>query len=116
MLVNNSVTIYHKGFDALLRHEVWTRYYYDKVWFFGGKGAGLNKGYTDANNVDVRLSYKLNNDLDINNFAIGDIIVEGNVNLEIISQKDLSNYNTYNITSINNNIFGRNPHIHLGGK
>lgn len=115
MLCNNSVTIYHKGFDALLRHEIWTKNYYDKVWFFGGKGAGLNKGYADANNVDVRISY-LEYDLDVNNFAIGDIIVEGKVDFEITSQKDLINYNTYNITSINNNCFGKNPHIHLGGK
>ena len=45
MLTNNSLTIYHKGIDAETRTEVWTRYNYNNVWLFGGKGAGINKGY-----------------------------------------------------------------------
>ena len=116
MITNSSVTIYHKsGLDVATRTEVWTRYNYDKVWFFGGKGASINKGYDNANDVDVRLPYYLAN-LDINNFAIGDIIVQGTLETDITTQQDLKGYQIYNITSINNNDFGNNPHIHLGGK
>ena len=117
MITNTSLTVYHKdGLDVATHFEKWTRYNYDHVWFFGGKGAGINKGYDNANNVDIRLSYLKNTNLNINNFAIGDIIVKGTLTADIETQEDLSNYDIYNITSINDNNFGKNQHIHLGGK
>lgn len=114
MLTNSSLTIYHKGFDEESRLEKWIRFNYDKVWFFGGKGASINKGYVDGNDVQIRIPYDTPL-LNIENFAIGDIIVQGTINEDIETQEDLSNYLTYNITSINNNNFGI-KHIHLGGK
>lgn len=115
MITNNSITVYHKsGLDLSTRLEKWTRYNYDKVWFFGGKGAGINKGYDNANDVQIRIPYDDN--LDISSFAIGDIVVEGTLTTDIETQQDLNGYNVYNITSINNNNFGNNPHIHLGGR
>lgn len=114
MLTNSSLTIYHKSFDEESRLEKWIRFNYDKVWFFGGKGASINKGYVDGNDVQIRIPYDTPL-LDIKNFAIGDIIVQGTINEDIETQDDLSNYLTYNITSINNNNFGI-KHIHLGGK
>ena len=114
MITNSSLTIYHKGYDKTTRLETWTRYNYSNVWFFGGKGASINKGYDNANDVEIRIPYDEN--LSINNFAIGDIIVKGTLDINITTQEDLSNYDIYNITSINNNNFGNNQHIHLGGK
>ena len=112
MITNKSVTIYHKdGLDVATHFEKWTRHNYSNVWFFGGKGAGINKGYNDANDVQVRIPYDKNNGLNINDFAIGDIIVEGTLNTDIETQEDLENYLIYNITSINNNNFGNNQHI-----
>ena len=117
MITNSSLTIYHKdGLDVSTHLEKWTRYNYNKVWFFGGKGASTNKGYADANDVQVRIPYDLNEGLDINDFAIGDIIVEGTLETDIETQEDLNNYLIYNITSINDNNFGNSKHIHLGGK
>ena len=115
MIVNSSLTVYHKGFDTLTRLEKWTRHNYENVWFFGGKGAGMNKGYDNANNVQVRIPYDLNEGLDINDFAIGDILVQGTLDNDIETQQDLKDYLIYNVTSINNNNFGNNQHIHLGG-
>lgn len=115
MITNNSVTIYHRIFDTLIDDDIWVRYNYNNVWIFGGKGASINKGYDNANNIDVRLSYQLN-DLDANNFAIGDIIVPGTLDLDITTQQDLKDYQIYNITSITDNQFGTRPHIHIGGK
>lgn len=116
MITNSSLTIYHNcGLDVATHFEIWTRYNYDKVWFFGGKGASINKGYDNANDVEIRIPYGENADLNINNFAIGDIIVQGTLDIDIETQQDLSNYLTYNITSIKNNTFGT-EHIHLGGK
>lgn len=116
MITNSELTIYHKYFDEEARLEKWKRYNYDKVWFFGGKGASINKGYDNANDVEIRISYSLNENANIDNFAIGDIIVQGNLETNIQRQQDLNDYLTYNITSIKNNNFGNSPHIHIGGK
>ena len=118
MICNSSLTIYHKGFDNENKVEIWERFNYDNTWFFGGEGAGINKGYDNANDVNVRLPYDKNNELDITNFAIGDVIVQGTLNIDIDDPSELLNqgYLTYTITSIVNNTFGNNPHIHIGGK
>ena len=115
MITNASLTIYHKGYDETTRLEKWIRFNYKNVWFFGGKGSSINKGYENANDVDVRIPYD-KNDIDISNLAIGDIIIKGTLNTDITTQQDLNSYEVYNITSINDNNFGINPHIHLGGK
>ena len=116
MLTNSSLTIYHKGFDATNKLETWSRHNYEKVWFFGGRGAGINKGYDNANDVQIRIPYDQNSGLSIDDFAVGDIIVQGTLTTDIETQDDLSGSLIYNITSINNNNFGNNQHIHLGGK
>ena len=79
--------------------------------------SSLNKGFAEANDVQIRIPYDLNPTLDINNFGIGDILVQGEYE-DIISENDLKDLNIifYNITSLNNNVFGNNKHIHIGGK
>lgn len=122
MIVNSKLTIYHKGFDETNRVEVWVRYNYgdnttdNKVWWFGGKGTSTNKGYENANDVQIRIPYDLNENLDIRNFAIGDIIVNGYITDNIQTQQDLKDYELYNITAINDNNFGNSQHIHLSGR
>lgn len=114
MITNASLTIYHKTLDRATRLEKWERYNYEKVWWFGGKGASLTKGYDNANDVDVRIPYE--NGIDMNNIKIGDILVKGTLMFDITTQQDLINYEVYNIKTINDNNFGNNRHIHLGGK
>ena len=116
MITNSSLTIFHKGFDEETRLEKWIRFNYENVWFFGGKGAGINKGYDNANDVQIRIPYSKNIGLDFRNFSIGDIVVKGTIDTDIETQQDLSDYFIYNITSMNNNDFGHHPHIHIGGK
>lgn len=117
MITNTSLTIYHmNGLDVSSGLEKWVRYNYDKVWFFGGKGSSANKGYENANDFDCRIPYAQNSDLDISNFKIGDIVVPQKLDINITTQQDLNGYEFYAITSINNNNFGINQHIHLGGK
>lgn len=118
MITNGSVTIFHKGIDETTRLETWTKYDYKDTWFFGGRGAGINKGYDNANDFNCRLPYDSNDNLNIGNFAIGDIVVQGTLpyNFEIETQQDLKDYQVYNITSITDNNFGHNPHIHIGGR
>lgn len=116
MICNSKLTVYHmSGLDVSTNLEKWIRYNYDNVWFFGGKGSGINKGYENANDVQIRIPYDAN-EVSIDNFAIGDILVQGELVSDIETQQDLENYQTYNVTSINNNNFGNNQHIHLGGK
>lgn len=115
MITNSELTLYHKTIDKIEKCEKWERIVFKYVWWFGGKNAGLNKGYVNANDVDIRIPYNKNK-IDIDKICVGDILVKGNVNIEIETQKDLKKYNTYNIVSISNNDFGNNKHIHLGGK
>lgn len=115
MITNSSLTIYHKGFNKQTKSETWTRYNYSDVWYFNTEGSSTNKGYDDANSVVVRIPYEKNDNLDINNFAKGDIIVGEKLDFDIETQQDLSNYEIYNITTINNNTFGKRKHIHIGG-
>ena len=113
MLTNSDLTVYHKIADG---HEYrWVGYYYEKIWWFGGKGSSTNKGYDNANDVQIRIFYELNPKLDYNKFGIGDILVQGKYE-DIESENDLRDVLYYNITSLNNNNFGNNKHIHIGGK
>lgn len=114
MITNSDITIYHKGLNAGTRLEKYTKFYYANCWKFGGKGANRNKGFENANDIDVRIPYD-ENEANINNFAIGDIIYIGNGPDTITAQTDL-NGEAYNITTLINNNFGNNQHIHIGGK
>ena len=116
MICNSNLTVYHKTLDEETRLEKWIRFNYENVWFFGGKGAGINKGYENANDVQIRIPYDMNENLNIANFSIGDIVCKGNIEKTITSQSELNDVEFYNITAINNNTFGNNQHIHLGGK
>lgn len=114
MITNESLTIYHKTIDETTKLEKWIRNNYSKIWWFGGKGASIDKGYDNANDVEIRIPYT--NQIDIGNIEIGDILVKGDIATDIITQQDLKDFEIYNITSIKNNNFGKNPHIHIGGK
>lgn len=114
MITNSEVTIYHK--TAVDRKNKWVRYNYENAWVFGGRGSGINKGYENANDVNVRIPYETNENLNVSNFSIGDIVCKGNMQKDITSQSELNEVEFYNITSVTNNTFGSNPHIHLGGK
>lgn len=114
MISNSDLTIYHKSIDLATRLESWTRFNYFDIWLFGRQGAGIDKGYDNANGVEIRIP--LTESIDISNFSIGDIIVQGSLSIDINTQQDLKGYKTYNITTIKNNNFGSQPHIHLSGE
>lgn len=116
MITNSKLTVYHNGMDYSKHEETWTRFNYDNVWWFGGKGTSTNKGYENANDIDIRIPYDKNDNLSPINFDIGDIVVGQELDIDIKTQSDLDNYEVYNITAINNNFFGNNKHIHLSGK
>lgn len=113
MISNSDVTIYHKSIDVN-RLEQWTRFNYNNIWFFGSVGASVDKGYDNTNSVEIRIP--LTESIDIDNFSLGDIIVQGSLSTDISTQQDLDGYQTYNIVNIKNNNFGGTPHIHISGR
>ena len=113
MISNSDVTIYHKGVDETTRLTKWTRYNYSNIWFFGSNKASVDKGFDNANSVEIRIP--ITESINVSNFSIGDIIVQGFLTTDINTQNDLNAYQTYNVTKINYNNFGNNPHIHLSG-
>ena len=113
MITNGKITIYHKDIEN--HNNIWKRFVYYNTWFFGGKGSSTNKGYQTDNDCQIRIPYRANIGLNIKNFAIGDIIVPSEVKEDITSENDIKG-TYYNITTIVNNIFGNNHHIHLSGK
>ena len=115
MLTNNKVTIYHKTLDKTTRLEKWTRYNYDNVWVFEHRSASITNQIDNANNIEIRIPYSLNN-ININNLKTADVIVAGHLDLDINTIQDLKNYNTYVIDNITDNQNGYNQHIHIGGK
>ena len=112
MITNGSITYYHKTLNNN-KLPIWNKYVFESVWHFGGKGSSINKGYENANDVDIRIPMEYVSDTSI--FQIGDIIAIGEQG-NITKQSDLNGKEYYNVTSININNFGNNPHIHLGGK
>ncbi len=112
MVTNNSITYYKKYLDEN-KLTKWQRFYFDDVWLFGGKGSSINRGYENANDVDVRIPIEYVNDTNI--FQIGDIIAIG-IQPNIEKQSDLQGKEFYNVTSITINEYGNNQHVHLGGK
>jgi len=104
MQVNSNITVYHKN------NGEWQRYNYENTWWFSKKDADINNTYSKDNDVDIRVW----NDNDISKFKIGDIVVNGLLDVDITSQSDLVNYLPYNIIFLkNNNILHSNKHIHI---
>ena len=113
MISNADITVYHQQFDDSTRMGKWERFPYEKVWWFEKNSVVQTDGYENSNNVDIRISYR--DKLDIKNFSKGDIVLKGIIKKDIESSSELSEYETYVITSITNNNFGNNPHIHIQG-
>lgn len=113
MITNKTITYYHKTLNKISMLEEWTKTIFDNVWVFSGKGSSINKGYENANDIDVRIPMEYVENTSI--FHIGDIIAIGSQE-NITKQSDLLGKEFYNVTSINVNDFGNNPHVHLGGK
>ena len=114
-MVSNAevITICHKGIDPLTRLETWTKHYYYNCWWFDVNGSVIRDGYEFNNRVEIRIPYNQNKTASIADISIGDIVYRGKLENVVESQADVPN--AYNITSIANNTFGNEPHIHLGG-
>ena len=113
MITNADITVFHLVKDEKTRMEKWKRFNYKDVWWFEKDSVTEINGFKNNNSLDVRIPYRL--DLDIENFSKGDLILKGLVDKDIQSSSELSEYNVYTITSLMNNNFGSNKHIHIKG-
>lgn len=105
---NADITVYTKSYDKATRLDKWTKSHYYDVVFTGGKGASLNKGIIEANDVKIRVRATENN------FKVGDVVIKG-IGADINVLTDLTNYYTIN-SVVDNSYYSTNPHIHLGAK
>lgn len=107
-MINTDMTVYRKSYNTTTKLNEWTKEYYDEVVWTGGKGASLDKGILEANDITVRVP------VDKNDFTVGDVIIRGSGD-DINVLTDLTDYYTVN-SVIDNSFYSSNPHIHLGAK
>lgn len=102
------ITIFH--FDK--KTQTYTKNEYVGE-FQGTQSSSASQGYTKANSVSVWLFYK-NNDLDINTFSIGDILINGSYE-DITKEADIK-VPYYKISTLINNNYGSYSmqHIQIG--
>lgn len=113
MRTNTSLTHYHKM--IVDNQEVWEKKYVDAVMWQGGKGASVSMGLVEGNDVTIYIPYKS----DLPTFNLGDIVVKGKIENDIVSQYDLRDVaDVYNIISVQVRDYGSEnmKHIELGGK
>ena len=115
MITRGTITIYHISLNATTKLEEYTRYVYTNCWYFIKENSSISSGIDESNEIDIRIPYETNENADISHFSKGDIIYIGTGAENITSQTELGN-DIYRITMLNNNNFGNNQHIHLGGK
>lgn len=104
MITNQDITIYHKILDTTTRLEEYRGFYYKNCWVFSNKNSKTDNGYKKVNDIEIRIPYLTNENLNIGDFTIGDIIYIGKGTSYVKTQSEL-NGDTYNITSIVNNTF-----------
>lgn len=114
--MKTDITLYHYVFDEDTQTEKYEKSYFYNVSLDGGKGASINKGYTEANDITMRIFFKDNKNLDENLFSIGDFFVTGISDKDITMKSELED--TYNITTIIPRKRGSiaTQHIQIGAK
>lgn len=113
MIVNAPITVYHRGFNNVEKLETWQRYNYDNAWWFVSLSSTNNKEYQNDNKASVRIPYSCKPN--VNNFTFGDLLIKGKLDIDITTDRDLKDYQVFKISTINDNNFGSQPHIHLEG-
>lgn len=124
MMTNTKMTIYNKYLDTLTHKKTYKRHIIDNVFWDDSLGVNLNMGYENADKVNIYIPY------DKNDFSTykepkqyngsgwtlqnGDFIVKGEVDIEEVSGiKELSQYETFTITVVDNKDFGSDNMKHF---
>lgn len=124
MTTNTSMTVYNKYTNSSTKQVTYKRHLIDNVFWDDSLNVNLNKGYENADKVRVFIP-KDNNDLTnyvesrLYNgngwtFQDGDFIIKGNCPIiDVSGVKDLSAYNVFRITSMDDKDFGSDNMQHF---
>jgi len=124
MMTNTKMTIYNKYIDTLTHKQLFKKNIIDNVFWDDSLGVNLNMGYENADKVNIYIPYD-KNDLssykDPNKYngdgwtlQNGDFIVKGEMDIdEINGIKDLSQYEAFTITLVDNKDFGSDNMKHF---
>ena len=114
--MKTDITVFHIVYDEETQTEEYVTTYFSNVSWQGGIGASLNKGFVEANDLEIRIFHKDNADLDNQTINIGDIVTKGKIVEKIKTKSELEE--AYNITSIIPHKRGSiaTNHIQIGAK
>ncbi len=129
MMTNTSMSVFNKYTNSFTKDITYKRHIIDHVFWDDSKGVNLNQGYDEADEVNVYIP-KDKNDMSEyvkpkqytgNGWTLqnGDFIIKGEVaESEVSGIKDLSNYEAFIITMVDDKDFGSNNmhHFEIRGK
>lgn len=117
MRTNTNMTIYNKVTKPITKEVIYKRHLIDNVFWDDSLGVNLNHGYENADKVNVFIP-KYKNDMTkfVNSkqyngsgwtLQDGDFMIKGNCTIaEVNGIKDLSNYNVFRITVVDDKDYG----------
>lgn len=129
MITNTNMSVFNKHTDSFTKQVTYKRHIIDHVFWDNSKGVNLNRGYDNDDKVNVYIP-KDENDMSEyvepkqyngNGWTLknGDFIIRGLVAEEQVSGiKDLSAYETFVITMVDDKDFGSENmhHFEIKGK
>ena len=129
MPINASMSIFNKYTDPVTKAVTFKKHLIKNVFWDDSKGVNLNHGYDKADSVNVYVPKSIN---DLSGYveskkyngsgwtiAEGDYIIRGDTDQsEVIGIKDLSNYEVFIITVVDDKDFGSKDlhHFEIKGR
>lgn len=129
MMTNTNMSVFNKHTDSFTKQITYKRHIIDHVFWDNSKGVNLNRGYDNDDKVNVYIPKDKN---DMSEYVEpkkyngigwtlknGDFIIKGVVTKKQVSGiKDLSNYETFVITMVDDKDFGSENmhHFEIKGK
>ena len=129
MMTNTEMSVFNKYTDSFTKDIVYKKHVINKAFWDDSKGVNLNRGYDNADEVNVFIPKEQN---DMSEYVKpkhyngigwtlkeGDFIIKGLVTEnEVSGIKDLSNYEAFVITMVDDKDFGTEDmhHFEIRGK
>ena len=129
MMTNTSMSVFNKYTDTFTKEIIYKKHLIENVFWDDSKGVNLNHGYDEADNVNVYIPKNKN---DMSKYVKpkqyngigwtlknGDFIIKGvTIENEVSGIKDLSSYEVFTITMVDDKDFGSENmhHFEIRGK
>lgn len=128
MMTNTKMTIYNQYIEPNTHNKLYKKHVIENVFWDDSLGINLNKGYENADKVNVYIPFDKNDLTDYKNpkqfigegwtLQNGDYMVKGEIDIDNINGiKDLSQYDPFIMTVCDNKDFGSSnmQHFELRG-